>query len=238
MALRRLPLAARAHRPNGSGATTIWLARHGEVHNPRGLLYGRLPRMGLSLEGERQARALAELLASRPLEAIYTSPLLRARKTAEAIQRCHPGLRVRTDSDLIEVKTGWDGRPMEELNAIGWDFFANRLAPSDDTLETIRDRTRRWRQRVLRRHAGGEIVGVTHGDPILVTLADLRGLPLELDAIRPTPYLPTACVFRLRFRPDGTFRDSRFFVPHGREGRPLGQAPGAARAPARAPDPP
>lgn len=238
MAVRQPRFAGRLNTADGLGATTIWLARHAEVYNPRGLLYGRLPRMGLSQEGRQQALALAAFLAPRPLAAIYTSPLLRARKTAEAIQRCHPSLRVRLDSDLLEVKSGWDGRPMKELNAIEWDFFANRLDPTDDTLETIRDRTRRWRQRMLRRHAGGEIVGVSHGDPILVTLADLGGRPLDLATIRPAPYLPTACVFRLRFGPDGTFHDSRLFVPHGRGGRSLGQAAPAAAGPRSAVDRP
>ena len=78
--------------------TTIWLARHGEVHNPGGLLYGRLPRMRLSPLGQRQAEALADFLAPRPLQAIYSSPMLRARKTAAVILTRHPELgRVRVD---------------------------------------------------------------------------------------------------------------------------------------------
>ena len=51
-------------------STTIWLARHGEVHNPGNVLYGRLPRMRLTPEGRRQAQALADFLAPRKLAAI------------------------------------------------------------------------------------------------------------------------------------------------------------------------
>lgn len=200
-----------------SGVTTIWLARHGEVHNPRELLYGRLPRWRLSTEGERQAEALGRFLADRPLAAVYTSPLLRARKTAESIQAHHPEVRVRTDRGLMELQTGWQGRPYADLQAIGWDFYANPQASEDDTLESIRDRMRGWRGRVLRRHPGQEVVGVSHGDPILIALADLAGAPMRLDQIRPAPYIPTACVFRLRFDEDGGFVDSVMFVPHARE---------------------
>ena len=99
-----------------SPLTTVWLARHGEVHNPAELLYGRLPRMRLSPEGQRQARKLAEFLAPRPLAAIYSSPLLRARRTAAAILERQPGLgRVRIDADLIEVRTRWQGEPLQAL---------------------------------------------------------------------------------------------------------------------------
>src|SRR5690348_3567520 len=99
--------------------TTVWLARHGEVHNPRELLYGRLPRMGLTAEGERQADELARFLARRPLTAVYSSPLLRARKTAEIILRRQSHLhRVRIDTDLTEIRSGWQGEPLASLEQI------------------------------------------------------------------------------------------------------------------------
>jgi broad specificity phosphatase PhoE len=110
--------------------TTVWLARHGEVHNPAGLLYGRLPRMRLTPEGRRQASALARLLAERPLAAIYSSPMLRARHTAHTVLSSHPRIRrVRIDSDLHEVRTGWQGQPIEALERIDWNFYAHPAAP-------------------------------------------------------------------------------------------------------------
>src|SRR5438552_11387719 len=107
-------------------STTIWLARHGEAHNPAELLYGRLPRVRLTTEGRRQAQALADFLAPRTLAAIYSSPMLRARRTAETILASHPELtRERIDADLQEVHTRWQGEPLPTLESIEWDFYAH-----------------------------------------------------------------------------------------------------------------
>src|SRR5437762_12161787 len=96
-----------------SAGTTVWLARHGEVHNPSNVLYGRMPRMRLTPEGRRQAQALADFLAPRAIAGVYSSPMLRARRTAELVLAAHPELgRVRIDSDLQEVRTGWQGEPL------------------------------------------------------------------------------------------------------------------------------
>ncbi len=198
--------------------TTVWLARHGEVHNPGNVLYGRLPRVGLTEEGRRQAQALADFLESRPLVGIYSSPMLRARKTAEVILRGHPELgRVRQDIDLIEVRTGWEGEPLADLEQIDWDFYTHPRNPEDESLVAIRTRMERWLSRVLRRHAGGEVVGVSHGDPILILVGTLSGLRLEPREIFPRPYIEPGVLYRMRFDAAGTFRDVQLLVPHAGE---------------------
>jgi broad specificity phosphatase PhoE len=195
--------------------TTVWLARHGEVHNPQSVLYGRLPRMRLTPEGQRQAEALADFLAQRRLGAVYSSPMLRARRTAAAIlQRQTHLARVRIDSDLQEIRTAWQGAPLADLEKINWDFYANPRGTDDESLETIHARMGRWLQRVLRRHAGGEVVGVSHGDPILVLAGSLRGLELHRAVIFPQPYIEPGTVYRFRFDASDTVRDVEQFVPH------------------------
>ena len=68
-----------------SKPTRITLVRHGEVHNPGGVYYGRLPRFGLSDYGRALAVAAGKHLRyTRPV-ALYTSPMLRARETAALI---------------------------------------------------------------------------------------------------------------------------------------------------------
>lgn len=194
--------------------TTVWLARHGEVHNPSNILYGRLPRIGLTPEGRRQAAALANALRPRPLDAIYSSPMLRARRTAEAVLHAHPELgRIQIDRDLLEVRTAWEGEPLEALERINWDFYTNPRHPSDESLQAIHDRMLRWLGRVLRRHAGGEVVGVSHGDPILILVGTLSGLALDRH-IFPQPYIEPGVVYRLHFDTAGACRDIELLVPH------------------------
>jgi probable phosphoglycerate mutase len=199
------------------GATTIWLARHGEVHNPGNVLYGRLPRVRLTPEGQRQAGALAQLLRGRPLAAIYSSPMLRARRTADAVLAVHPELdRVRIDSDLLEVRTAWQGEPLQALEAIDWDFYTNPRDAADESLQAIHDRMHRWLGRMLRRHAGSEVLGVSHGDPILILVGTLSGLPLDSRRIFPRPYIEPGVLYRMRFDASGACQDVKLLVPHAK----------------------
>ena len=75
--------------------------RHGEVHNPDKILYGRLPDYHLSEKGRAQAQAVADWLADRDITYVVASPLERAQETAAPIAERH-GLPVDTDDELIE----------------------------------------------------------------------------------------------------------------------------------------
>jgi broad specificity phosphatase PhoE len=184
--------------------TTVWLARHGEVHNPEKVLYGRLPRRRLTENGREQAQALADYLSVRPIVEVYSSPMLRARVTANIIAAALPEVdRVRIDADLQEVRTGWQGEPYNVLEAIDWDLYGHPRNADDETLQMIDRRMGRWLGRVLRRHAGAEVVGVSHGDPILVLVGRLRGLPLVPERLFPRPYIGTGVMFRCQFDQQG-----------------------------------
>jgi len=61
-----------------SEKTIVHLLRHGEVHNPEGILYGRLPGYHLSEDGVLMAQAAAKWFADRDVAAIFSSPLERA----------------------------------------------------------------------------------------------------------------------------------------------------------------
>jgi probable phosphoglycerate mutase len=198
-----------------SRGTTVWLARHGEAHNPNNVLYGRLPRVGLTPEGRRQAQALADRLRSRPLAAVYSSPMLRARRTAEIILTTHSDVaRVRIDSNLQEVRTGWQGEPIATLERIEWDFYTHKRLPEDDSLQSISDRMHHWLRRMLKRHAGQEVLGVSHGDPILILVGTLSGLALDPGTIFPRPYIEPGVLYRMRFDTAGACQDIELLVPH------------------------
>ncbi|AYF78784.1 histidine phosphatase family protein [Nocardia yunnanensis] len=82
--------------------------RHGEVHNPRGVLYGRLSGFQLSVTGRAQAQTVARALADHDIALVVASPLQRAQETAEPIAISH-GLTVRTDENLIEAGNTFEG---------------------------------------------------------------------------------------------------------------------------------
>ena len=88
--------------------TLVHLMRHGEVHNPTGILYGRLPGFRLSTQGEKQALRVAEHLADHDIVHVVASPLERAQQTARPIVDSHR-LELATDDRLIEAGNQFEG---------------------------------------------------------------------------------------------------------------------------------
>ncbi|MGQ0577035.1 MAG: histidine phosphatase family protein [Pseudonocardia sp.] len=88
--------------------TTVHVVRHGEVHNPAGILYGRLPGFRLSDAGRDQADIVAKALADADVAAVVASPMQRAQQTAEPIAAVH-GLEIGVDDDLIEAANLFEG---------------------------------------------------------------------------------------------------------------------------------
>jgi broad specificity phosphatase PhoE len=89
--------------------TIVHLVRHGEVHNPTGVLYGRLPGFLLSDAGEKMAVLAAEALAGRDVTVVRSSPLERAVQTAAPIAT-EFGVTPTTDDRLIESANYFEGK--------------------------------------------------------------------------------------------------------------------------------
>ncbi|MDP9443448.1 MAG: histidine phosphatase family protein [Actinomycetota bacterium] len=89
--------------------TVVHLLRHGEVHNPAGLLYGRLPGFHLSDLGRAMARRVADTLAFRDITHLVSSPLERAQETAEPVAGVL-GLEVVSDRRVIEAGNYFEGK--------------------------------------------------------------------------------------------------------------------------------
>lgn len=157
--------------------TTFHFVRHGHVHNPKNVVYGRLPRFTLSKEGLKQAESTADALASKPIRAVFSSPMLRARKTAEVIASRHAGVKVQVSQNLIEVHTSFDGRPIEEMEKINWEFYRD-VQPPYETPWHIFQRTQQFIQKMRKRYPGEEIVAVTHGDTVCFLIAWLSGMEI------------------------------------------------------------
>ncbi len=156
------------------GPITIYLIRHGEVHNPHNILYGRMPRFRLSDLGRRQARAAGRWLKGRPLSAIVCSPMLRAQQTAKEIIAYTQNLRLGTSKLLNEVCTSYEGRPGAEIDARKGDVYTGADTCSEQPEDVVM-RTRKFIARMRRQYAGGRVVAVTHGDIVTFMVLWAKG---------------------------------------------------------------
>ncbi|ALE07213.1 fructose-2,6-bisphosphatase [Arthrobacter sp. ERGS1:01] len=116
---------------------TVHLLRHGEVFNPDGVLYGRLPEFHLSERGRAMADMVAEhfgVLANDGAAPVYlvASPLTRAQETAQPTAAVL-GLDIVTDPRIIEAENHFEGMKVnkaELLKPRHWRYFLNPLRPS------------------------------------------------------------------------------------------------------------
>ena len=165
--------------------TYIYLVRHGEVHNPEKVWYGRLPRFGLTENGEKEIAQTAKFLRSKPISELYASPLLRAKRTAEIIQQEINFPHITFSDHLLEVRSSFMGQPIEVLRKIKFDIFDPKVRKHDDeTLEDIANRSLEFIDHAVKKHSGKHVVAVSHGDILMTVKAILKGMPLEIDSIR------------------------------------------------------
>ncbi|MDQ4030859.1 MAG: histidine phosphatase family protein [Actinomycetota bacterium] len=151
--------------------TVVHLLRHGEVHNPDGILYGRLPGFRLSDVGFRQAEVVAAYLSDHDVVYVAASPLQRAQQTAEPIAARH-GLDVVTDEQLIEAGNIFEGTEISVgdgtlRNPRHWRKLYNPFRPSwGEPYREIASRMLAAVHRARDRAAGHEAVCVSHQLPI------------------------------------------------------------------------
>jgi len=154
-------------------SVTVHLVRHGEVENPAGVIYGRLPGYRLSEQGLRQAEAAADRLAEADLGALWASPLERAQETAQVLAAKHPGLEVVTDERIIESDTTVEGVGRSVMALIKsprhWWHFRNPWGPSwGESFVQIRARMLAAIDDAVAQADGREVAVVSHQTPVLV----------------------------------------------------------------------
>ena len=91
-------------------SSTVHVLRHGEVHNPDKILYGRQPGWRLSERGQEMASTIGEWSKNIYLGALHVSPLQRAQETAAPIAKAHK-IAITTDERLIEASNIFEGKP-------------------------------------------------------------------------------------------------------------------------------
>jgi broad specificity phosphatase PhoE len=156
--------------------TRLSLVRHGDVHNPEQVFYGRLPGFGLSETGRLQARAAADHLCRSSPSALYTSKLRRARETAAIIQSVHPRLVPVCSPLLLEVRSPYEGTPRSTLRNRDWDLYTGTPSSYEQPADVLA-RIRQFAARARVEHAGEHVVAVTHGDLIFFLILWAHGHP-------------------------------------------------------------
>ncbi|MGH3754749.1 MAG: histidine phosphatase family protein [Pseudonocardiaceae bacterium] len=169
--------------------TVVHLLRHGEVHNPDGILYGRLPGFGLSDVGVRQAERVAAHLGDHDVRHVVASPLLRAQQTAEPIAARH-GVDLVTDEGLIEAGNVFEGAQVSVGDGAlrdprNWFALRNPFRPSwGEPYQQIASRMVAAMHRARQRAAGHEAVCVSHQLPICSLRRHVAGQRLWHDPRR------------------------------------------------------
>ena len=161
-------------------ASQIHLVRHGEVFNPDGVLYGRLPGFHLSELGKKMAAAAAGELTGHPITAVYASPLLRAQESAQPWSEAFD-LPIQTDDRLIEPTNKFEGGvyefgPKVLLHPKIWPWVANPLKPSwGEPYTDVITRMFAAIDDAWAAAESGEIVMVSHQMPIVMVQRAVAG---------------------------------------------------------------
>jgi broad specificity phosphatase PhoE len=166
--------------------TVVHLLRHGEVHNPTGVLYGRLPDFHLSDLGLEMAETVGAHLADHDVAAVVASSLERAQETAAPIALGH-GLSISTDDRVIEAANYFEGKTF----GVGdgslryprhWSKLVNPFKPSwGEPYQEIAERMLKAVADARQSARGHEAVIVSHQLPVWTTRSRLEGRRLWHD---------------------------------------------------------
>jgi broad specificity phosphatase PhoE len=174
--------------------TVLHLVRHGQVENPKKIVYGRQRGWRLSDRGRAEAEAVARHLGARPLARVYTSPLERAVQTATAVAgTC--GVEVEPREELTEgmLCAPWEGIPWREVRtqrAREWACYLFRPLEVSGVPEDLRALAARMEgelRAIVAAHPAQQVAVVSHGDPLKAGVLMLTGGELRDLHSRPIP---------------------------------------------------
>jgi len=158
---------------------SIIFLRHGQAkNNTERVLAGRTPGVPLTEEGVDQSEKAAKFLEEMNISAIYSSPIERAKNTAEIVGK-HNSIDVRIDDRLIELDMGkFTGKPYDEIFSshgnVFMKFYRGELEIAHngvETFEEVKKRIRDMVDHVIDNHPDENVVLVTHMDPIKAMLS-------------------------------------------------------------------
>ena len=164
----------------------VLLVRHGQTPTTGKLLPGRAPGLHLADVGHEQARRVADRIMALPkIDAIYASPLERARETAAPIAKAF-GMKTQIDRGLLECDFGdWTGAELKNLMKLPeWTTVQRAPStftfPAGESFNAMQTRMVGAIDRLRAKHPGGVIVCVSHADPIKAAVAHAMGTHIDL----------------------------------------------------------
>ena len=175
-----MPRAARRPRP-----TLVLFVRHGQTGTTGQLLPGRSPGLHLADAGKAQAQATADAVAKlSKVDAVYSSPLERARETAAPIAAAR-GLKVQVERGLLELDVGdWTGEELKKLRRTPeWKVVQRYPSgfrfPRGESFVELQARIVATIDRLVAAHPGGTVVAVSHADTIKAAVVHALGAHLD-----------------------------------------------------------
>jgi probable phosphoglycerate mutase len=167
-------------------STVILMVRHGQTPTTGKILPGRASGLHLAEAGVAQAHRVAERIAELPkIDAIYASPLERARETAAPIAKALKQ-RVKIDKGLLECDFGdWTGAELSKLMKLPeWSTVQKAPStfrfPNGESFTEMQTRMVSALDRIRAAHPGGTVVCVSHADPIKAAVAHAMGTHIDL----------------------------------------------------------
>lgn len=186
--------------------TVVLIVRHGLTPTTGVKLPGRARGLHLSDEGRRQAEAAAARIGKiSKVVAVYSSPLERARETAQIIAKAR-NMAVRIERGLLELDIGkWTGMSIKEAVARPeWKIIQQHPSgyrfEGGESFTEMQTRITGAIARLCARHEGRVIVAVSHADPIKAVVAHALGTPLDLFQ---RIMVGTASITAIAYRPSG-----------------------------------
>ena len=178
--------ATKKTRPAPPQSTLILMVRHGQTPTTGKVLPGRAAGLHLAEAGAQQAHAVAERIAELPrVDAIYASPLERARETAAPIGKALQQ-RVKINKGLLECDFGdWTGEQLSTLmKKPEWSTVQRAPSsfrfPNGESFTEMQTRMVTTLDNIRQEHPGGVVVCVSHADPIKAAVAHAMGTHLDL----------------------------------------------------------
>lgn len=193
--------------------TTIYFIRHGDVHNPDGLIYGRLPNFNLSEKGRKQIEETANFFKNKTIDEIYASPLARTKESAEIIQKALGVKDLHTSDQLIEVRTGYQGEKFNVLDNLQSEVYFKPLNQTDETIEQLAKRMLTFVNHIIKEYEGKHIIALSHGDAIMALKTIIQYNSYDFILFKTDHYIKHGEVYEVTSE-NNTLYIKSVFTPH------------------------